>query len=213
MARPRKDAVEAGARTRLIDAFWNMLEHTPRSAITVGAIVEAAQCNRGTFYYHFADLNVLALTAVREEFFADDVLMLAIFGTLVNGNAQVLDQHISEQRLHRMSVAIRAGERQLVEDTVREDIQRRWQRYLCTGDEELAPEATFAIQFMVGGVLGFISQMSTSGRAPQPLPPAEHAYLASVARATLSTVADAQGLEPMEVIARVVREEDLGIAL
>lgn len=209
MARPRKDAAEAGARERIVDAFWDMLECTPRSAITVGAIVDAAQCNRGTFYYYFADLDVLAVCAVREEFFSDDTLVCAIFGTLVDGDARELDRRISKRRLHRMSVAIRAGERHLVERTVREAVQQRWQQHLCAEGEELAPAASFAIQFMVGGVLGFISQMSTTDRAPRPLPPAERSYLASVARATLDAVADAQGLEPVEVLARVFRDDEL----
>ncbi len=211
MARPRKDAAEANARTRIIDAFWSSLERVPRSAMTVGAIVEMAQCNRGTFYYHFADLDVLASCAVREEFFSDDTLVLAIFGTLVNGDAQVFDRGVPALRLHRMSVAIRAGERQMVEDTVREEVQQRWQKHLCARGEELTPEARFAIQFMVGGVLGFISYMLTTGHAPNPLPPAERAYLASVARATLNAVADAQGLEPVEVLARVFCEDELNL--
>lgn len=60
MARPRKDADEPGARERIADAFWELLECTPRSAMTVGAVVKAAGCNRGTFYYYFSDLDVLA---------------------------------------------------------------------------------------------------------------------------------------------------------
>ena len=113
MARPRKDADEPGARERIADAFWELLECTPRSAMTVGAVVKAAGCNRGTFYYYFSDLDVLAASAVREEFFSDDALVRAIFGALVEGDAGSLQRRVPRRRLRRMAVAIRAGERRL----------------------------------------------------------------------------------------------------
>lgn len=50
-------------------------------------VVKAAGCNRGTFYYYFSNLDVLAASAVREEFFSDDALVRANFGALVEGDA------------------------------------------------------------------------------------------------------------------------------
>lgn len=203
MARPRKDADGPGARERIADAFWSMLERMPRSSITVGTLVDEARCNRGTFYYYFADLDALAETVVREEFFADDALVRAIFGALVEGDAGSIERRVPRRRLHRMAVAIRAGERRLVERTVHEEVLRRWEGCLCAEGERLEPAARFAIQFTVSGVLGFISEVSERGIAPCPLPADAHVYLASVSRATLEAVARAQDLTPVEVLARV----------
>lgn len=206
MARPRKDADEPGARERIADAFWELLECTPRSAMTVGAVVKAAGCNRGTFYYYFSDLDVLAASAVREEFFSDDALVRAIFGALVEGDAGSLQRRVPRRRLRRMAIAIRAGERRLVDQTIRGEVQRRWESCLCAEGEHLKPAATFAIQFMVGGVLGFIAEATERGALPCPLTPEARAYLASVARATIEAVADAQGMTPVEVLARVFHD-------
>lgn len=203
MARPRKDADGPGARERIADAFWDLLERMPRSSITVGTVVDEARCNRGTFYYYFADLDALAESVVREEFFADDALVRAIFGALVEGDAGPIERRVPRRRLHRMAVAIRAGERRLVERTVHEEVLRRWETCLCAEGERLEPSARFAIQFMVSGMLGFIAEVSEHGVAPCPLPPDAHAYLASVSRATLEAVAHAQNLTPVEVLARV----------
>lgn len=207
MARPRKDAGEPGARERIVDAFWGMLEQMPLGSITVGALVEAAHCNRGTFYYYFADLDVLALSVVREEFFSDDSLARGLFGALVEGDAEALSRRVPQRRLHRMAVAIRAGERRLVEQTIRDDVQRYWEGSLCPEGGHLEPVASFAIQFMVGGMLGFIVEKTMEEAEPEPLSDEQRAYLAQVARVTLETVAHAQGMTPLEVLARVFREQ------
>lgn len=211
MARPRKDAEGPGARERIMNAFWDLLAQMPRSAITVGTVVEAARCNRGTFYYYFSDLDELAETAAREEFFADDSLVRAIFGTLVEGDAGPLQRRVPRRRLQRMSVAVRAGERHLVERTVHDEVVKRWESCLCEEGEHLDSSARFAIQFMVGGMLGFIAEVSergasAGGSAPCPLPQGSHAYLASVSRATLEAVARAQHMTPVEVLARVFHD-------
>ncbi len=105
-----------------------------------------------------------------------------------------------------MAIAIRAGERRLVDQTIRSEVQRRWESCLCAEGEHLKPAATFAIQFMVGGVLGFIAEATERGALPCPLSPEARAYLASVARATIEAVADAQGMTPVEVLARVFHD-------
>ena len=57
MARPRKDADVACARQRIVDAFWQLLQDRPAHEIVVGAVADAAHCNRGTFYYYFPDME------------------------------------------------------------------------------------------------------------------------------------------------------------
>ena len=43
----------------MIEAFWQLLENNQLHEISVGMIVAKAGCNRGTFYYHFADKDEL----------------------------------------------------------------------------------------------------------------------------------------------------------
>lgn len=203
MARPRKDAACLPARTRIIDAFWELLAEYPVHEVTVGAVVEAASCNRGTFYYYFADLDALIAAAVREEVLGDDTLAMGVFVTLVRGDAAALGERVSRERMRRVALAIRAGELRTVEGAVRQSVQQMWRSRLCAPGEELAPAASFALQFMVGGMLGFIVVRARGDEAVPPLGPAERAYLARVARTTVDTVARAQGLTRQEVLARL----------
>lgn len=203
MARPRKDAACAPARARLLNAFWALLETHSVHELTVGSVVEAAQCNRGTFYYYFADMDALIASAVREEVLGDEMLAMGVFLTLVRGDTEVLGERVSLARMKRVALAIRAGELTPVETAVRESVQRMWRERICAPGEELAPASAFALQFMVGGMLGFIVRAAREDVVPYPLGDAERAYLARVARVTVDAVARAQGMRPVEVVARL----------
>ena len=66
MARPKKSN-QPSVRDRMIEAFWQLLEDNQLHEISVGMIVAKAGCNRGTFYYHFADKDELMLAALSRE--------------------------------------------------------------------------------------------------------------------------------------------------
>ena len=203
MARPRKDSIDGCARGRIIEAFWQALEQTPVHEITVGSLVDAARCNRGTFYYHFADMESLISSAVREEMVADDLIALGVFSALAAGDASALERSVSPLRMKRMVLAIRAGELQTVEIAVRQTVQEMWSRKVCREGEELTEEARFAIQFMVGGILGFITWAVRTEMPLCSLTAGQRSYVMSVARTTIKAVAAAQGMAAHEVVARL----------
>lgn len=66
MARPRKDADAPDARTRIIEAFWELTENNSIFELSVGEVTRAAQCNRGTFYYYFHDFDELVAIAIAQ---------------------------------------------------------------------------------------------------------------------------------------------------
>lgn len=51
----------------IIDSFWMLLEEKSMDKISVKDVVEIAQINRNTFYYHFKDLYELLDTVFYEE--------------------------------------------------------------------------------------------------------------------------------------------------
>lgn len=51
----------------IIDSFWMLLEKKSLDKISVKDIIEIAQINRNTFYYHFEDLYALLDTVFHEE--------------------------------------------------------------------------------------------------------------------------------------------------
>lgn len=67
MARPRKDAPDAGARERILEAFWTLYRARPLEKITVRELCEEARCNKTTFYYHFQDTRAVLEELERES--------------------------------------------------------------------------------------------------------------------------------------------------
>ena len=54
-------------RGAIIDAFWTLLNEKSLDKITVKDVIELAEINRNTFYYHFEDLYALLYTVFSEE--------------------------------------------------------------------------------------------------------------------------------------------------
>lgn len=54
-------------RGAIIDSFWTLLREKSLDKITVRDVIELAEINRNTFYYHFEDLYALLDTVFREE--------------------------------------------------------------------------------------------------------------------------------------------------
>lgn len=61
MARPRKDEAGPSAYERMTAAFWSLLEEKPYSAVTVKRITQRAGVNHNTFYYHFENIDDMAV--------------------------------------------------------------------------------------------------------------------------------------------------------
>ncbi|MBT1173477.1 TetR/AcrR family transcriptional regulator [Bifidobacterium sp. MA2] len=67
MPRPRRDSNIPPAKQRMENAFWTLLEEREYRRITVTDIVQRAQVNRNSFYYHFSGLPELADAAILSE--------------------------------------------------------------------------------------------------------------------------------------------------
>lgn len=208
MARPRKDAEGGCARTRLIAAFWTLLEEQGAARdITAGEVSEAAGCNRGTFYYYFADMDALITAAVDEEVASDDIVVRALIGFFAGRDVAGLVEGAPVRQLRRIALAMRSGEMHVVERAARLAVQRAIAERLCVDGEQLAIDARFAVQFAVSGFLGFIAWAVFARVPASSLPQADRVYLKDVSRATIAAIARAQGITPQEVVRRLVRPQ------
>lgn len=61
MARPRKDEARPSAYERMTAAFWSLLGEKSYSAVTVKLITQQAGVNHNTFYYHFENIDDMAV--------------------------------------------------------------------------------------------------------------------------------------------------------
>jgi len=207
VARPRKDSPELDARTRIIEAFWTLIEKNDFASLSVGQVVAEAGCNRGTFYYYFRDLDELASTAIDLLLQNDALIANALWCVSNEGDAAAFEGTEVRRMLHRVVVAIGAGCARSVNQTMYVNALACWRRLACLDGGDLEPDARFAIKFMLFGVMSYIV---TVGMAEEGIDGFERddpgtdarAYLRDVATLTAQTVAKVQGLDPDTLLER-----------
>lgn len=110
MPRPKKDSVEPSARERIIESFWELLEDHQISEITVGNIAHHAQCNRGSFYYHFSDIDSFMEEVVRSELYEENAIPKIIFNYLILDTWSSLESSPEVNlRFYRLSLLLDRG--------------------------------------------------------------------------------------------------------
>lgn len=204
MARPRKDSDRPEARQRLHDAFWALLETNELHEITVGIIASRAECNRGTFYYHYHDIDELIACAIQEEFLRDNAVPTLIF-YLVTGVDQrdfkrALDR--MSQRIYRLSLLLDKGGMDEVYETVKNIIIRMWQTILCADGCELTKDARLVVEYSVNGMLGMLTyeiQNSDGGNILH----LSGSTFSDIASFMLTRICEAQGVDKQVVLARI----------
>ena len=157
MARPRKDANTPEARQRIVDAFWELLEDNRLHDITVHMIVSKANCNRGTFYYHYADIDELVYKAIEREFYAEGGLPNQYFELISGDTEKAVRAMLESERIGRLGLAIRQGGLDLVEKKLKAVLVEFWKAVLCPNGEELAPRVRVAIEYNASGILSLIA--------------------------------------------------------
>lgn len=170
MARPRKDQ-SISAEQRIKNAFWEILEHEDLTNITVGMITQLAQCNRGTFYYHFESLEKLLEAVIKEELLTENGVPRGLF-YLVCEHTNPFDNPDFVKHIRRFGLVMnRAGQEQM-DTRVKTSIIKIWESMLCQEGEELSLETQLILQYTTSGILGLISYLHRTKLLDQfPLPP------------------------------------------
>lgn len=213
MARPKKNSETLEAKQRLIDAFWTLLETKRVGDITVGAIAEKAQCNRGTFYYHYADMNELVYSAIEGELLSGyDAVPQRMFRAMTSFDAFSLESLRGTLQIQRMSLLIEHGGSDIASEKAREVILRMWEVVLCPSGERLEPATRLIIEYAIGGIFGILSTCAhdpaladRAQRYSQEL----NAFVCANSRLLLEHVCSNQGIEPSEAIERLRMAGDL----
>ncbi|MBB2955581.1 AcrR family transcriptional regulator [Bifidobacterium commune] len=156
MSRPRHDSNQLPATTRMENAFWSLLEERDYTKITVTDIVNIANVNRNSFYYHYCKLDNLAETAIRHtveeinrvlpEFTVDpskawNGIMLQLIGVPAN-------------RVHLDHIALTVSKHSspylifVVHDALRDGFIS-WQHL----DRNISVNQNVLLEFSVGGLL------------------------------------------------------------
>ena len=199
MARPRKNE-GIDVRLRMYNAFWDLLQKNNLIDITIGMIVEVAQCNRGSFYYHFKNIHDFIDKAITREIKADNRLPLRIFVVAAGAsNTKYLFQDYT-RNVERLSLVMKQGGYEIVREKILRYLQRVWQALLCDGENDLTLESKFVITYIVGGLL---SVMQRYGQDVEKYSTAEGLYLGEVGGVAVHNICASQGIAFDEALERL----------
>lgn len=157
MARPKKNLNTPEARQRMIDSFWELLEQYRLDQITVSMIVSRAGCNRGTFYYHFEDIEDLMDNALEEEILSDSNIIADCLNLLSGVDVEAASDVLTEDRLQHVFLAVRQGGAEMVSKSVKSVILDMWKTILCPDGGELEPDTRLILEYTISGMLGVLS--------------------------------------------------------
>lgn len=202
MARPRKSATEPDARQRMQDVFWQLLEDHQLREITVGVITAKAGCNRGTFYYHFRDLDDLIFNVIESELIGDAVIAENIFRLSAGAD---YDKFLATQgnKMRRISLLLNRGGMDMVLTKVSAIVKAMWRSVLCTDGSPLTSEAAVIIEYTVGGILSLIVLNKDAIEAGATSSAGFSNFARENSLSTIRLLAQAQGISPDEVISRL----------
>lgn len=158
MARPKLQAGDVPTKERIEESLLELLEVFPIDEITVSMIVVRAKCNRGSFYYHFQDIDALVSSAIERYFPAkipqillswfngadasvDDALNLPQFKREIDILCRLVGPH--------SSLAIIA--------MVKQRFQEAWLDALDMNVADISQDMRILFEFLMNGVVGIMS--------------------------------------------------------
>lgn len=192
MARPRKD--ECCAEERIIDAFWSVLETTPLRSISVRAVVEQAEVNRGTFYYHFADIDSLVHRALEREFVEKHSIIHEML-LLASGDIDRIPPGEINRHLNKTALLIKQGGSSRVTDEIMHITENIWQAALCPNGEPIKYQTRMFIRYNINGVVGMLTSFVRDADDESPLPQELLDFQKWNARRALESICELQGID------------------
>lgn len=155
MARPRKNTDGPTAKERIHQAFWDNLQEHKLHSITVSMIVKSAGCNRGTFYYHYEDINDLLNDIVNQELV---ISLIAQRFTIVlhtgSTNPESFFTSFDHETTKQIALLEKQGGSALIDQALRETVFKIWKAIFY--DQELSKDTTKILEYLVGGIGGLI---------------------------------------------------------
>ncbi len=168
MARPKSDPNVKPARTRIIDAFWHLLNNCSYNDITIQSLSIEAGVNHNTFYYHFQDIDDLARIAFLENL--DSEASRELLNNLFSVTPTPTAMFQSKELLLRGGRArlFTRGDSTYLTDIFKSAVSSAWLEAIGTTYDSLAPEDKMDLDFIFSGLTAIIGQTINSPDAPQP---------------------------------------------
>lgn len=157
MGRPKKSATGEMATVKLENAFWSLLETERYSDITVLRITQEAGTNRNSFYYHYQDIDDLALRAFQNNI--DNEVSRALVSALMSAFQEdrptpVFDLSVLPYS-KRIMLCARSDSpylRKLVSDL----LMATWFEFLSIEEGLLTEEEKLQVKFIAAGLVSVL---------------------------------------------------------
>lgn len=187
-------------KARLADALWDCLAELPVGEISVGDVIEAAGVSRGSFYYHFDDLDELLAWAIRQEVMNSDrkghSFALLLARAEPSGNALV------QRAIARVCLLLDKGGMSPVFDVALDAMREVWVAVLEPEGGRLPDGVIAQLEYAVGGSVGMLARASRSTEAKLR---ASSAFIRACNRTLVERIADELGVSAAELVARLER--------
>lgn len=171
MARPSHN--EIGAKCKMRNAFWHLMETNNLGDITIGMIVNEAHCNRGSFYYHYHNLDELIDNAIEVELLGRSSVGQYVFD-LVSGTESVrLYQGFPVEAVRRISTMAYHGGLSTFFEKLRKSVMQRWTYALCQNGEPLNPNVLYSLDFACSSMAGVVLSYCRLASAHEGMLPAD----------------------------------------
>lgn len=161
MGRPRSDQGPA-AVTRLETAFFDELRTTPFQELTISAIVRSAGVNRNSFYYHYADLDDLAHSAVSGLLISEIPRLIASgFAPESEQFDQLLIDAVEDGNLMRMLIITGPNSTSLLRDILKDAVIDLWLDVFQLERSDLNVQEISTVHFVLAGGLELLAKAAT----------------------------------------------------
>lgn len=202
MARPKKSKEETTASQKIIDAFWKLLETNNVRDITISMVASTAGCSRGTFYYHFSSIDSLVYLAIKQEMLGNSTLPQELVALVSATDVRDVPGLFSGLKSSRMSLAMKQGGFELVNENVSSIVLSMWQMVLCPDGHPLKNETRSLIEFTSSAMLGlaaYSGDLSANGQ--EVVIPND--FVQIVAAVALARIAAVEGVSKAELTSRL----------
>ncbi len=206
MGRPRIDNNEPSAVDRIYQAFWELLETNMVKDITISMVSAKAGCNRGTFYYHFKDMDDLLYRVIETDLMGSNNESYAhlIFRMLATPSSELLLAQVENKIARHLFLLANQGGMDIVDAKIKAIISNMWRDVLCEEGCELCFESRLMIEYSVSGLIAMILLIYRLQEKGEDIPKSvDMESFQQVARIQIVRLARFEDVDPAEVLMRL----------
>lgn len=202
MARPSKKQESADCRIKA--AFWQLLETHDYKGITVGMITEKAECNRGSFYYHYPNIEALIDSVINEELHGNFTFIQVLFSLAAGVKPSESQQKFATEHIRRFWLIAERGGLDLIDPKIKKGFTRMWKTILCPNGEEFKPNTQALAEYVSSGIMGLLLSYHRKGKAPEDVYTLlSDSLILDISKFTISHIALYQDISEKEIIMRL----------